>query len=87
MYNNFQYQDPYMGMGQNMNMNPNDDRFFFAAPFLLGGLAGGALGYGLANNNNQNNYYQPYPYPVPVYPVNNCPNCPGSTNNNYYYYQ
>lgn len=78
MYNNYQYQGAYMN--PNMNMNSEDDRFFFA-PFLLGGLAGGALGYGIASNN-QPNYYQPYPMPVYPYP---CPNCP--TNNNYYYYQ
>lgn len=60
--------------------NPEDERFFLA-PFLLGGIAGTALGYGIQNNNMQNGYY---PYPVyPVYPV--CPNCSNSTNNNYYY--
>lgn len=31
-----------------------DERFFFA-PFLVGGLAGTALGYGIANNNQLNN--------------------------------
>ncbi len=31
-----------------------DDRFFLA-PFLVGGLAGTALGYGIANNNQLNN--------------------------------
>lgn len=64
MYNNF-YQEPYA--------MPNDDRFLFA-PFILGGIAGTALGYGIANNN-QNNYYPVYPsYPVyqyPTYPINN----------------
>lgn len=48
------------------------DRFFFA-PFLVGGLAGTALGYGIANNNQINRpccggmqpvFVQPYPYPV-----------------------
>lgn len=67
MYNN--YQNQFMN-------NPEDERFFFA-PFLIGGLAGTALGYGIANNNQINNgYYQPYPvYPVyptyPTYPVEN----------------
>ena len=61
--------------------NPEEDRFLLA-PFLLGGLAGTALGYGISNNNQPNYYpvypiYQPMPYPP-------CPNCP--TNNNYYYY-
>lgn len=56
------------------DVNPNyyphyeeNDRFFLA-PFLIGGLAGTALGYGIANNNQMNNmpYYPPYPM-VPVY--------------------
>ena len=69
MYNN--YQMPY---------SENDERFFLA-PFLVGGLAGTALGYGIANNNQMNNsgyYYPPYPvYPVyPTYPIEN----------NYFYY-
>ena len=68
------YSDQYM-------MNEEDDRFFFA-PFLIGGLAGTALGYGIANNNQINNgsYYQPYPV-YPVYPV--YPNYP--IENNYFY--
>ena len=74
MYNN--YQDPYM-----FN-NSEDDRFFFA-PFLVGGLAGTALGLGIANNNqmNNNSYYQPYPM-YPIYPV--YPSYP-PVENNYYY--
>ena len=54
-----------------------DDRFFLG-PFLVGGLAGTALGYGIANNNQINNrppFYgpmMPYPYPIsPGYPVYN----------------
>lgn len=57
--------------------NTNDDRFFFA-PFLVGGLAGTALGYGIANNNQLNNNqpccgFFPYPQmmPMPYYPVYN----------------
>lgn len=48
--------------------NQNDERFFFA-PFLVGGLAGTALGYGLANNNqlNSGGYYPMYYQPYPVY--------------------
>lgn len=69
MYNS--YPMPYNGQ--------EEDRFLLA-PFLLGGLAGTALGYGISNNN-QNNYYPVYPV-YPMYPT--CPNCP--TNNNYYYY-
>ena len=72
--------------------NPGDDRFFLA-PFLVGGLAGTALGYGLANNNNYNNQpilYGPFypvqqPYPVynsyQPYPVNS-----SYTNSTNYYY-
>ena len=58
----------------------NEDRFFLA-PFLVGGSAGTALGYGIANNNQMNSYYPTYPmmpvyyYPMPSY----------STSNNYYY--
>ena len=60
--------------------NPEDDRFLLA-PFILGGIAGTALGYGISNSNNQNNYYPMYPiYPIPY---QQCPNCP---TNNYYYY-
>lgn len=52
-----------------------DDRFFWA-PFVVGGLAGTALGYGIANNNQINNrppvIYGPFPppmYPAPYPPV------------------
>lgn len=58
---------------QNGN-HPNDQRFIPFIPFLLGGVAGYAIG----NNTNYNrpNYYypQPYYYPYPTY-----------YNNNYYY--
>ena len=71
----------------------NDDRFFLA-PFLVGGLAGTALGYGIANNNQINRppmlygpFYpnqQPYiinqPYPV-QYPINST----YTSSNNFYY--
>lgn len=69
-----------------MSQGMDDERFFWA-PFVVGGLAGTALGYGLANNNQLNNgtlqpIYPMYPYPVyqsyPVYPSY-------STSNNYYY--
>ncbi len=57
-------------------MNQNDDRFLF--PFLVGGVAGGALGYGIANNNNNNNPQVFYPFPpapmnYPQYPMYNQP--------------
>ena len=63
--------------------NPEEDRFLLA-PFLLGGLAGTALGYGISNNN-QNNYYPAYPMiqPMPYQTTyTTCPNCP---TNNYYF--
>ena len=42
-----------------------DGERFFLAPFLVGGLAGTALGYGIANNNRP-----PYPmYPPMFYPT------------------
>ena len=45
-----------------------DDRFLWA-PFVVGGLAGTALGFGIANNNQLNNqccHGQVF-YPYPVY--------------------
>lgn len=58
--------------------NYNNDERFFWAPFVVGGLAGTALGYGIANNNqlnngNYNNNGVPccggYYYPMPYYPM------------------
>ena len=74
-----------------MNYPVNDSYYgeeerFFLAPFLVGGLAGTALGYGIANNNQMNS--QPnYPYPmVPIYYSYPMPMVPTySTSNNYYY--
>lgn len=52
---------------------PNSDDRFLLTPFLAGGLAGTALGFGIANNNQIN---RPqccgippviYPYPYPPY--------------------
>ena len=68
-YNGVNYRKP------SINYN-NGDRIFWA-PFLVGGIAGTALGYGIANNN-QNKYYPPVyyppmPIPAPYY------------YNNYYY--
>ena len=62
---------------QNMDYNQLNDERFFWAPFVVGGLAGTALGFGIANNNqmnsNQGYYYTPmyYPYPTYVYPSQN----------------
>ncbi len=62
---------------QNIDYNQMNDERFFWAPFVVGGLAGTALGFGIANNNqmnsNQGYYYAPmyYPYPTYVYPSQN----------------
>ena len=71
-----------------------DERFLFT-PFLVGGLAGTALGLGIANNNqiNNGNFGGFYPAPMPIYPVYPtpyCTHCPNqqptyTTSNNYYY--
>lgn len=68
-----------------------EDRFFWA-PFVVGGLAGTALGYGIANNNqlnnnNNNNNGQPCCGGYYYYPVYQSPYYPGSLNNfnNFYY--
>ena len=62
--------------------NGQDERFFLA-PFLVGGLAGTALGYGIANNNqmNQGGYYMTPAYYMPM-PMSSQPMY---YNNNYYY--
>jgi len=73
MYNNPIRYSNYQGY------NTEDERFFFA-PFLFGGLAGTALGYGLANNNQK--YYPMYPV-YPVYPTYQT--YPTYSSNNYYY--
>lgn len=70
----------------NNYVNNNDDRFLWA-PFLFGGIAGTALGYGIASNNQYNNnpvgvYYPAYPVQTyqsyPTYPTY-------SSNTNYFY--
>lgn len=60
----------------------NGERFFWA-PFVVGGLAGTALGYGIANNNQINNQNKPYYTYYPMYPVTYYPNA--FTYNNFYY--
>lgn len=82
-YNNI-IPNNYQSMYRNNNqvVYKDGDRFFLA-PFLVGGLAGTALGYGLANNNQQNNFggYYPQPiYPMPIpYPC-----CGNNYHNNFY---
>ena len=72
-YNNYSNNGPYY---------QEDDRFLLA-PFLLGGLAGTALGYGVANsNNNPIGYYPVYPM-YPIYPQYNT--YPTYSSTNYYY--
>ena len=86
------YSNQYDFNNSQYPMEYHDDRFLFT-PFLVGGLAGTALGLGIANNNQLNNTsYIPYPnYQfIPIYPpvpyCTNSPNPPSySTNNNYYY--
>ena len=61
--------------------NNGDERFFLVL-FVVGGLAGIALGYGLANNNQINN--QPF-YPMVPVPYYSYPMYPTYSSNNYYY--
>lgn len=75
----------------NTYSNPDDERFFLA-PFLVGGIAGTALGYGIANNNQMNRPpccgFMPYPvYPAPYsnYPMSYS-NYPTYSNSNNFYY-
>ncbi len=56
-------------------MNADGERFFLA-PFLVGGLAGTALGYGIANNNRP---------PYPIYPPMMIPTPYPMYTTNYYY--
>lgn len=52
--------------------NAEGERFFLA-PFLVGGLAGTALGYGIASNNRPPYPMYPpmfYPTPYPMYTTN-----------------
>ncbi len=75
MYRN-NYSIPTTTMYRSNSANTNggyyDERGFWI-PFVVGGLAGGALGYGVANNNflsNNNGYYQqPRPCCPPGYPM------------------
>lgn len=85
--------NPYRNTSYGMNnknyptyVYSNDGERFFWAPFVVGGLAGTALGYGIANNNqiNNMNLNKIYPY-YPVYPVPYSPYGYNSFSNNYYY--
>lgn len=83
MYNNQLKYDLHNNVNHYNYVYDDNDRFFLA-PFLLGGIAGTALGYGISNNNN-NMSYPVYPYPIyPLYTTySTYPTY--STNNNYYY--
>ena len=76
------YQSMYRNNPQ--TLYNNDDRFFLT-PFVVGGLAGTALGYGIANNNQLNNrppccgwQMMPMPYYSQGYPT-------FSNTNSFYY--
>lgn len=71
MYYNYNYR----------GYSNNDNRFVF--PFLLGGLAGGALVGVTRPRPVYVNSYQPYPN-YPYYPYNNMPH--GAYSNSYYGY-
>lgn len=92
-YNNI-IPNNYTGMYRNANglqtdsysydvyHDTNGDRFLLA-PFVFGGLAGTALGFGIANNNQLNNRppccgWQMMPYYPQQYPTFN------NTNSFYY---
>lgn len=109
MYNYYPSYDFNRNSQSNLNTNnyytnnqefypeAQDDRFFLA-PFVVGGLAGTALGYGIANNNQMNNQGccgQPMVFiPQPIYqqPIYQQPISQqqqpmfSSTNSNNFYY-
>ena len=77
MYTNYRgYQNTYYPTRE-------EDERFLLGPFLFGGLAGTALGYGLASNNNNQVMYPVYPI-YPGYPTT-YPIYPTYSNTNYYY--
>ena len=74
----------YQSMYKNNNqVLYNDGDRFFLAPFVVGGLAGTALGFGIANNNQINRPpccgWQPIPYYYPQ-------QIPTFSNTNSFYY-
>ena len=63
---------PYSTAVPAEGISPDGERFFLA-PFLVGGLAGTALGYGIANNNRPPYPMYPpmmFPTPYPMYTTN-----------------
>lgn len=87
MYTNYPNQNLYQyksDINKNNVTYLEDERFLWA-PFIFGGLAGTALGYGIANNNQLNNH-NGYYYPMyPIYPTYTYPVYPTYQNTNYYY--
>ena len=89
MYN-YSYYPDYNTLSRNSRVNSQvypeaqDERFFWA-PFVVGGLAGTALGYGIANNNQINPKGGCCMQPVYYYPVGQQIPAPYSYNNNFYY--
>ena len=85
-YNNYPIRNEY---GPNQGGFDNDGNRFFLAPFLVGGLAGTALGYGIANNNQLNNqggyYYGPAFYPFPYSYPTSYPTYIYPSQNTYYF--
>ena len=69
---------PYNNIRNDLVYNQGNDERFFLAPFIVGGLAGTALGYGIANNSQLNR--PPYPIYPPIY----YPPYPVYTTNYYY---
>lgn len=85
--NNFYPQTTEGTYPQAIDGNYSQDERFFLAPFVVGGLAGTALGYGIANNNQMNKggccmqpiYYYPISQPMPT------PYTFSNSNNNFFY--
>lgn len=93
MRNNNQIYQTSNGVFANNEFYPeaSDDRFFLA-PFVVGGLAGTALGYGIANNNQLNNQGMPccgqpmFFIPQPMYQQSyGQPLYQSTSSNNFYY--
>lgn len=71
MYRNSKNIPNYYSYDKYVNNNNGyyGDERFAIAPFLVGGVAGTALGYGIANNNMYKGGYYPQPYYFTPYPM------------------
>ena len=90
MYTNYPMNREYpmnynYNYGSNSNPYPSDGDRFLWAPFLVGGLAGTALGYGIANNQMSNQTFYPV-YPMVPATTYSYPMVPTYTTSNNYYY-